>query len=214
MAFAFTYSTLVQRVIDFSERTDDGFVNAIPTFVTLAIDRITKDAKTLGAEVYIVNPTGFIPNENVIQKPADWRNTITFNVGNGTNDNTRNQILLRSYEFCRQYWPDDSQTGLPAYYCDYGFNNWLVVPTPDQAYPYEIAYLQQFGPLDDQNQTNWLTDNAPELLFNCVMMMSKLYTKDKEDQQFWENVYRTALAALMGEDKGRITDRYSQRDKD
>lgn len=216
MAFAFTYSTLVQKVIDFSERTDTAFENAIPTFITLAIDRITKDAKMLGAELYITSQQGegLTPDSPVLSKPALWRNTVTFNIGTGTNYNTRKTLLLRSYEFCNDYWKDRTQTGEPKYYSDYEYNQWLVVPTPDEAYPYEIAYLQQFGPLDSNTQTNWLTDNAPELLFNCVMMMSRFYTKDKEDQAFWENAYNTALSSLMKEDKERFTDRNSQRDKD
>lgn len=212
LAFTFTYNSLVEQVINYSERTQTSFVNTIDTFITLAMDRITKDCKTLGAEVYVVS--AFTPNSPVIQKPAMWRNTITFNVGNGTNNNTRNEVLQRSYEYCREYTPDDTVTGLPVYFCDYGYSNWLVVPTPDQAYPFEVAYLQEFGPLDITHQTNWLTQYAPQLLFYAVMLETMLYLKDNESSPIWEDRYNKALASVMNEDRERITTRQSQRDKD
>jgi hypothetical protein len=90
----------------------------------------------------------------------------------------------------------------------------LVCPTPDQAYPFEIAYLLEFGPLDITNQTNWLTQYAPQLLFYAVMLETMLYLKDDERSSIWEDRYNKALASVMKEDKDRITTRQSQRDKD
>jgi hypothetical protein len=212
LAFTFTYNSLVSQVVNYSERTDAAFAETIDTFITLALDRITKECKTLGAELYVNN--FFTINNPVLQKPTLWRTTITFNVGNGEVNNTRNQVLQRSYEFCRTYTKDDTVTGLPLYFCDYGYNNWLVCPTPDQAYPFEIAYLLEFGPLDITNQTNWLTQYAPQLLFYAVMLETMLYLKDDERSSIWEDRYNKALASVMKEDKDRITTRQSQRDKD
>lgn len=212
MAFVLTYSTLINQIQNYAECTDAEFINTLDTFITLAQDRITKDAKTLGAELYV--QSSFTPNVSVLQKPALWRNTITFNVGNGIDNNTRNQLELRSYEFCREYNRNDTVTGLPIYFCDYGYNNWLVTPTPDQAYPFEIAYLQEFAPLDITHQTNWLTQNAPQVLLYACMLEAMFYQKDQEQSAMWEDRYTKALGTLVVEDKNRITDRYSQRDKD
>lgn len=212
MAFVFTYNALVNQLRNYCERDDTDFIDTIPVFVTLSIDRISKDAKLLGAEKYIVGT--FIPNEEVLQKPALWRQTMTFNVGNGENNNVRNTIPLRSYEFCTNYNPDRSTTGFPEYYADYGFNNWLVVPTPDQNYPFEICYIETFGPLDPENQTNWLTQNAPQLLLYATLTEAMLFLKNDERASFWEDKYMKALASLSDEDKGRITDRSTDREKD
>ncbi len=123
-------------------------------------------------------------------------------------------MLLRSYEFCREYWPDDTETGFPKYFSDYGYNNWLIVPTPDIAYPFEVAYSEQSQPLDLTNQTNWLTENAPELLIYASLLEAMIFVKDDERVQTYKQFYLEALIGLNAEDKGRITDRYSKRTKD
>jgi hypothetical protein len=212
VAFTLTYNTLVEQIINYCERTDEVFENTIPVLVTYAMDRISKDAKLLGGEKYIVGT--FTPDLEVLDKPSLWRMTLTFNVGNGENNNTRNQVELRSYEFCTQFNQDRSVTGLPQYYCDYGFNRWLVVPTPDAAYPFEIAYMESFGPLDSSNQTNWLTQNAPQVFFYACMLEAMIYLKNDDRAAFWEDKYAKAMGSLLQEDKDRVTDRYNQRDKD
>lgn len=212
MAFVLTYNSLVSNLLGYLERDDADTVAAIPTFVLFAQQRISRDAKTLFLETYVTNALTI--NVNVIQKPANWLNTITFNVGNGTNNNTRNQIILRDYEYCRKYCPDDSVQGLPKYYCDYGYNNWLIVPTPDVAYPFELAYEGLPTPIDVSNQTNQLTQNAPELLFYACLIEAYVYLKDSANLQVAQGLYNTALQAIQTESVFRQTDRYSERNKD
>jgi hypothetical protein len=212
MAFVLNYNSLVTQLTNYLERDDPNLVASIPTFILLGQERIDKECKTLGLEVYING--NFQINNSVIVKPNRWRNTITFSVGNGLNNNVYNPILLRSYEFCRLYWPDDSQTAMPLYYADYAFNNWLVVPTPDQAYPIEISYMETTAPIDETNQTNWITDNAPDLLLYACLLETAPFLKDDERIQTWKLYYDASLAALNQEDKGRLTDRFSDRAKD
>lgn len=215
MAFALTYSTLTTNIMNYLERTDAATLDTIPMFILLAQDRINKECKTLGLEVYV---TGiFTPSQSVIQKPAGWKNTLTFNIGSEPNAplaNTRNQLLQRSYEYCRLYWPDDTQTSIPLFFADYGYNNWLITPTPDQAYPFEIAYMSFVQPIDNTNQTNWLTQYAPEVLFYACMLEAMIYLKNDERIQYWQGFYQDALGKLDIEDKMRYTDRYSDREKD
>lgn len=212
MAFVLTYNNLVTNLLNYLERDDQATIDAIPTFILFAQTRIARDAKTLFLETYVTNL--FTNGSNVLQKPANWLNTITFNVGNGTNNNTRNPVILRDYEWCRQYWPDDAATGLPKYYCDYGYNNWLIVPTPDQNYPFELAYEGLPTQLDINNQTNQLTQNAPELLFYACLREAYIFLKDIPNEQISEQLYGNALQAIQSESVFRQTDRYSERNKD
>lgn len=212
MAFVLTYDSLVSQITNYLERSDPGLIASIPTFVLLGQQRIDKDSKTLGLEQYIIG--SFITNNSVVAKPNRWRNTLNFNVGNGTNNNTYNQLRLRSYEYCRNYWPDDSQTGFPKYYADYGYNNWLIVPTPNGTYPFEISYMETTEPIDTINQTNWITENAPDLLLYACLLETAPFLKDDERIVTWRTYYDAALQSLNAEDKTRLTDRYSDRTKD
>jgi len=73
----------------------------------------------------------------------------------------RQPVLIRRYEYLREYWPDATQTDIPVYYCAYNWDHWLVAPTPDDDYQFEVLYYERLQPLDSANQTNWLTEYAP-----------------------------------------------------
>jgi hypothetical protein len=122
-------------------------------------------------------------------------------------NNTSQPILERTYEFCRFYWPDPTQTGNPEFYSDYGYNNWLFVPTPAANLPIEIAYQAVAEPLDATNQTNWLTLNAPDLLFDACMLQAFIFLQRPESIQLWQSVWNNAKAGFAMEDDSRATDR-------
>lgn len=124
-----------------------------------------------------------------------------------TGNNTSIPLLERTYEFCRFYWPDSTVSADPEFYCDYGYNNWLVVPTPASSLPIEIAYQCVAEPLDADHQTNWLTDNAPDLLFDAAMLQSYIFLQNPERTQTWQAVYQNAKAGFAVEDDSRATDR-------
>lgn len=214
MAFTLTYNTLVTQVTNYLERNDPTLVSSIPTFIMLAQKRIDKDIKTLGQETYITGE--FLPGSGVIQKPARWRNTIAFNVGTGTSPayNTRIQLQLRTYEYCRDYWPDDTKTGTPMYYCDYGYSNWLIVPTPIANYPFEIAFMQSLYPIDAANQSNWATEYIPEAVLYATLLESMIYVKDDERIAVWEKYYAGAISNISAEDQARKSTRYEDINKD
>ncbi len=193
------------------DRTDQDTRDQIPNFISRAETRIAGEVKDLGLEQYIIG--AFTATQPTLAKPSRWRRNITFNVGNGTGFNTRNQVELRSYEFVNLYWQDRTQTGLPKYYCDYGYYNILVAPTPDQNYPFEWSYLELPEPLSISNQTNWLTNYAPDVIFYGTLLEAIPYLKDDERTKFQE-LYDRGIGRLNALDEMRVADRGSQRKAD
>lgn len=126
-------------------------------------------------------------------------------------NNTRQVLLPRSYEYCRLYWPNDELIDLPKYYADYDFNNWLVVPTPAAALPIEIAYYQVDNLIDDTTSENWLTQNAPDLLLYACLLEASPFLKNPEKTQEWNAMYTAAKQGFMSEDDQRIADRTTTR---
>ena len=212
MTLPVTYNGLVSAVEEYLERNDAATIAEIPTFIMLAENRIARELKILQNELYVTDD--FTAGVSVILKPARWRNTLSFNYGTGTGNNTRNQLYLRTYEFCRNYAPDPTAQGAPVYYCDYDYSTFLVVPTPDQTYPFELSYLQSPAPLSSSNQTNALTDLVPDLLFYATMLESQTYLKIDEGIARWTAFYDRSMASVNSEDKSRFTDRASDRGKD
>jgi hypothetical protein len=209
-----TYSSLIQEVQDTLQRYDAQFVSYIPIFINDAIDRINVDAKNIGLEQYVSSV--FVPGSNVIQKPARWRRNITFNYGSGADFNTRNTIKLMAYEFLLQYSPDPADAtkfGPPVYYSDYGFYNFQVSPTPDLAYPFQLAYLEIPSPLSITVQQNWLTDYAPMLLRYATFVEAAIWSSSNFLNGFQES-YQRYLAPFNTQDSLRVIDRSSNRTAD
>jgi hypothetical protein len=136
---------------------------------------------------------------------------VSFNFGNGTDNSTYNQLWPRSYEYLRSYWPDRSKTGTPLFYAEYDYNNWIVAPTPDAAYPFEVLVYQLIPLLDDANQSNWLTEYAPQLILYGALLEATPFLKNDERIQVWQSMYDRAAQALSGEDLAKILDRAAKR---
>jgi len=214
MATAMTFTTLKQDVQRYLERGDtlasDPIVfEQIPRLINLAERRIARELKIQGfinvvtAQLLAGNP--------VIDKPDRWRDTVSMFIGTGADNNSRTALLTRSYDYLRSYWPDATETGQPIFYSDYDYNHWLVAPTPDADYPIEILYYQLPPLLDEEAQTNWLTENAPEILLYATLLEATPFLKNDERIPVWQNMYDRAAAMLNGEDIAKILDRTAVR---
>lgn len=165
MAESMTYNSLLADVAMYAERNDRPFIDQVPRFVMLAENRIASQTRGLGL-LKIVTGT-FEPGQDVVAKPARWRETGTFMVRDAESSATF--LKSRSYTFCRSFAPNASSTGLPQYYADYGYEHFLVAAKPDQAYNFELAYFERPLPLDQTTQTNWTTQYAPQLLLYATL---------------------------------------------
>lgn len=209
MAYTLTYDTLYNSILAYLERNDQNLRDAIPGFIFLGQRRITNDLKSLVSEQYVVG--NMTAGSAVIQKPAGWVNTITFNFGIGDSNNTRKQLLLRTYEYCTNYWPNDTLTGEPEFFSDYGYNNFRITPTPDENYPFELCFLGVPPMIDSENQTNIITDRVPHLLEFACLEEAMIFIKDDERIQFFNQKYVGALQSLQNEDQLRYADRATNR---
>jgi hypothetical protein len=207
-----TYNSLVNQLLDYLNRTDADTTAEVPNFIYQAEQRICRESKNIGLEVYVTGT--FTVNVNVMAKPGRWRRNITFNFGNGIGNNTANQIVLRSYEFVRNYWPDATQLGPPKFYCDYGYDHFLMAPTPDQNYPFELGYLELPEPLSVNVQTNFLTNNAPDVLLYASLLEATPFLKNTDLIPTWERMYERGLASLNSQDDQRVVDRATNRGAD
>lgn len=207
-----TYNSLVAQILSYTNRTDASTIANVPNFIYNAEQKISGECKSIGFEVYVTG--NFVVGTSVIAKPSRWRRSITFNFGTGNDLVVVNQLYLRKYEFLRNYWPNPNLTGLPKYYSDYGYDHLLIAPTPNFDYPFEFSYLQLPEPLTPQNQTNWLTNNAPDvLLYGCLLEAAE-FLQNKDLIPEYEDKYAKGVARLNGQDSMRVRDRASNGEAD
>ena len=214
MATNMTFTTLKQDVQRYLERgntlaSDPIVFEQIPRLINLAERRIARELKVEG---FINVVTGTLSaGQSVYPKPDRWRDTVSINIGTGADLNNRKFLFTRAYEYLRSYWPDATETTLPVFYSDYDYSHWLIAPTPDQDYPFEILYYELPPLLDDSVQTNWITEYAPQLLLYGTLVEATPFLKNDERIQVWQSMYDRAAAMLNGEDLAKILDRSAVR---
>jgi hypothetical protein len=207
MAVSMTFNSLLGDMRKYLERgtaVDPSVFDQLPSLINLAERELANRLKILGF-VRVVTDT-FGVGQSVVPKPDRWRDTISINIGVGT-DQKRTQIFARSYEYCRRYWPDEDITDQPKFYADYNYFNWLVVPSADLAYPFEVNYWELPPLLDDVNQTNWTTDFAPNSLLHGALLQATPFLNNDERIPIWEKIYEKDVAILEAQDVKRIIDR-------
>jgi hypothetical protein len=207
MAYVMTYDSLLvdlRRYLErgFTQESDQIVYDQLPRLITLGERRIARELKIEGFIRAVQTPLQI--GVAVYLKPDRWRDTVSMTL-NGA------PIIARSYEYCRNYWPNEAQTGTPQFYADYDFQHWLIAPTPDADSTLEILYYEQPALLGEELQTNWLTEYAPDLLLYAALLEATPFLKSDERIQTWQALYDRAAQAISGEDLKRIMDRSANR---
>jgi hypothetical protein len=202
VASVMTYDSLTENIQSYLERTDTATLDKIPLFIMLAEQVIASEIKFLGN--LTVNTSTMTIGQFVIDKPARWHKTVSMNV---IVSGERQPILLRKYEYLREYWPDQTQTSVPLYYADYDYTHWLIAPTPAAAYSFEVLYYERNQPLDSTNQTNWFTIYAPQALLYGSLLQAMPFLKNDDRIPMWQAQYQAIMQVLKTEDITRIGDR-------
>ena len=207
MSYTMTYDSLLVDVRRYLERgftveSDQIVYEQLPRLVTLAERRIARELKIQGFIRAIQTPLSV--GVAVYLKPDRWRDTVSMTVGGIS-------IFARSYEYSRNYWPNEDETGNPQFYADYDYQHWLITPTPATVKTLEILYYEQPKFLGEDFQTNWLTEYAPDVLLYATLLEASPFLKSDERLQLWQGMYDRAAQALSGEDLKRIMDRSANR---
>lgn len=207
-----TFTSLKEDMRRYLERgavADTEVYEQLPSLINLAERAIASELKFQGFINVVV--TTLTQGTSVYEKPDRWRQTVSMNFGAGLTNDTRTPLFTRSYEYLRAYWPDSTVEGQPEFYGDYDYQHWLIAPTPDDDYPIEIVYYQQPPLLDDTNQTNWLTDYAPNALLYRALLEATPFLKNDERIPVWQGMYAQQMQAINTQDLQKIVDRAATR---
>ena len=204
--FSFTYNSLVDTVANYLER--DDLSDSIPIFIRLAEKKVSR---VLKAQLATITITDTLTSGNpLVTKPERWIETISFTVMSGS---TVRVLKKRSRETIQSMFPDTSITDLPKYYAEWQEDYFYLGATPDQAYNFELLIYQEPQPLDITNQTNYLTDIAPDLMLYSTLLEATGYLKNDERLAVWSAARDDSIQQLTGLDVRRQTDRQQNRNK-
>jgi len=213
-----TFTSLKNDVKGYLERggsavSDPEVFAQIPRLINLCERNISDRLKLLGQIEILRDLSGLVINQPVITKPDRWRQTVSFHFGASVENMSMTPIFPRSYEYCRMYWPNQADVGVPEFYADYDYQHYLIVPTPIATYPLEGVFYMQPQLLDDVNQTNFFSVYTPAVLLYGTLLEAVPYLKNDERIPVWEKKFNEGLGLLNGQDLQRILDRAVERNQ-
>jgi hypothetical protein len=186
MALA-NYTDLKSTIAETLNR--DDLTTAAQTFIALCEAQVNRDIRHWRMEVRTSGQQS--AGDEYMQIPADWVETIRFNVvGNGTSPIN----LMDSTTMAENRARYNDQYGKPtAYSLEAG--QFHLYPTPVADVDLELLYYAQVPDLAS-NATNWLLSTAPDIYLYGSLLHSAPYLQDDNRVAVWAQLYSAAVTRL------------------
>ena len=105
---------------------------------------------------------------------------------------------IKDVNFIQRYSIDYGSNAVPKYYGIFDIDNFIVGPTPDQAYTVELHYYYRPASITAGAGTGntWLSTNAPNALLYGSLVEAYTYMKGEQDmmqlyeQRFMQEIQR------------------------
>jgi len=197
---AWTYSTLVQAIKDFTQYDETTFNSNINTFIQNAEERLLY---AVDLEVFRKNQTGNMGSGNkYLTVPADYLSPFSLSV---TVNGSTNFLLMKDVEYLQEYNPTGA-TGVPKYYALFDVDNFIIAPVPAGNYSVELHYYYRPESIVTAN-TTWLGDNAQQaLLYGCLVEAYTFMKGEPDLLNLYNQRFNESLARLKNYGEGREND--------
>ena len=186
-----TYAILKTDIVDWLDNATTELSGQLDTIINNAEDRLIDE---VSEDAFFAKSTGTLTSGTAtIAKPTTERGIRYFQI---TNSSTYVQLERRELSFVREFYPSTSASALPKYFADYDASNFLLGPTPNSNYAFEIGYIAQLTRLSSSDTTNFFTDNAYNLLLYACLVEGSVYVKYPEAATMYAQYYERALQGL------------------
>lgn len=183
-----TYDELQDAVADFLDR--DDLNNTITTFIELAEADFNRAIRHWRMEARSTGQQS--AGDQYMQMPSDWLETRRFILtGNGTS--VLSLSTLSAMAALRA--SNNDASGVPTHYAvtDGQFE---LYPTPSTDTEAEVVYIQKIPALTDDNESNWLLADSPDVYLYGTLMHSAPYLQEDERIAVWSSLYASGLERL------------------
>ena len=211
---SYTYAELKQAIKDFTENDETGFVTNIPVFIRAAEDRIIVN---VDLENFRKNATSALTQGNeYLSTPSDFLAPFSLFVSSA---GKQGFLLEKDVNFMREAYPDRTVTGTPKYYGFFDATataaagqvqaNFILGPTPDQAYTVELHYYYRPASLTAgaDNEYTWLRKNATNALLYGSLIEAYIYMKGEQDViSMYDGRFQESLSRLKDLAEAREND--------
>jgi len=200
---SYTKAELKQAIQDYTENQETTFVSNLDTFIESCEERIFKN---VGLTFFRRNQTANLTASNpYLNMPSDFLAPFSLSATIGT---SKKFLDFKDVNFLQEYAPDSSVTGEPRYYAPFDYENFIIAPTPDDAYAVELHYYYRPASLTAQGDdgTTWLSVNAPQAMLYGSLIAAYTFMKGEADVlQNYNSQFIEAVSRLKNLGEARET---------
>ena len=208
---SFTYATLKTATQDYMEDSGTTFTNNLDNFIKVTEEDILKNVEL---DYYKKNVTGTASSGNAyLGMPSDFLSAFSLAV---ISSSVYTYLLLKHPSFIRDYTPNASTTGTPKYYADFDNDTFILAPTPDADYSFELHYFYRPNSLTAgaSDGTTYLSINAPNVLLSGCLLQAALFMKlDQTEVGTYKQNYDKEMMQFKVWAEGRNTKEEMRYDK-
>jgi hypothetical protein len=206
-----TYAELLQKVRDYTEVGStvltDSIIQGMIRDAELRIFRevdadYTREYATANLNInspYLDLPSS--PATTGTRTSIIVRSILVFN--SNESPTTKEYLEKRDTSFIFEY-NSTGATGVPKYYANWKETTLIMAPAPDAQYKVQLSYIYSPDELSATNTETYVSKNAPDLLFNAVMVNAYEFLKGPMDMyKIYSDKYNVAIQSFALEQMGR-----------
>lgn len=190
-----SYGDLIAAGTEWLARDQDTFfVNRLPDFITLSEAKFNRELFVRQMEVRSTTEVDISSAEpEFISLPSDFQSMRRIRLSSVSGKprlEFKSGAQMDDYRFASGDSADQ-----PRYFTVLG-SELELAPTPDQNYTIEMVYRANLPPLNVDNASNWLLEQAPDLYLYGMLLEAMPYIQKDERIQTWLLGFTTALDGL------------------
>jgi len=206
-----TYAELLQKVRDYTEVGStvltDSIIQGMIRDAELRIFRevdadYTREYATANLNInspYLDLPSS--PATSGTRTSIIVRSILVFD--SNQSPTTKEYLEKRDTSFIFEY-NSTGATGVPKYYANWKETTLIMAPAPDAQYKVQLSYIYSPDQLSATNTETYVSKNAPDLLFNAVMVNAYEFLKGPMDMyKIYSDKYNVAIQSFALEQMGR-----------
>ena len=191
---SFTLTTLESAIKEYLDSTETTFTNNLSNFIKSTEERILK---SVDLHVFRKNVTGTSTSGTpYLGSPSDFLSPFSLAVISSSN---YSYLWFKHVTFIRDYTPAEATTGLPVYYAVFDDDTFILAPTPDDTYTFELHYKYRPTSLTAgaSDGTTWLSTNAMNaMLYGSLMEGGTFLKMPPPELQLFEQRFQEAMVNL------------------
>lgn len=189
-----TYAELQSKVADWLNRTD--LTTQIKDFINIAIRDIESSPLCNFKYMKATASGSLVASDHTLALPTRYKELQAFYVLTTSSEYTRLDKTSLQYAFLEYPYLSQLKEIPQVIATDDANSQFILRPTPDQAYSYVNYYYAKSAELSNSSDTNWLTINRWELVLYGALMQATPFLGDDPRIATWKSLYDRALKQL------------------